>query len=487
MLDLFRKKGNEEGVIKAPSYDPYNRYQNTGSGVFGFRKDKHVVVPGVTYYEQKPLELIKDYVENETGLPCTLSQELINDMYSMYVNTQVKKRPESSSNTVRHMVLDKIYDSLTKIVTVNSPLYTQILTREFALVLQKVDEQVKNEQEKNGEPNPNGLESSSENKEDSQNQEGEGDGEGKSNSNSSGSNPDQGGSQAGKGDSSGSRSSIENIVKKALDKAEDKIEEAKEKADEKIKELENQLGKEAMKDLMNNDPEFLEKVDELKDRLRAVSINKDSIKKVLVKILNESLNYFSAKYKRVEESLFDCEECEDLFGLEFLHPIFKNAEIMSVGNESRVYKGKIDLYLDCSGSMSSSQNFEGKYIPMSDLAKGIAMILYRMGMIDNLYFFDCSLYKIDNVNEITILSFSKSGGTDFDNVVNMINANGNNAVVITDGQDRCTKYTKKAFWIGVGGTKFENDYGDSLFSDYRNNSQCVTYNSNTSNFDYCKK
>ena len=236
---------------------------------------------------------------------------------------------------------------------------------------------------------------------------------------------------------------------------------------------------------MGSDPEFLEKIDELKDSLSRISIDKSSIKKVLEKILNESMNYFSTKFKRVEESLFDCEECEDLFGLEFLHPVFKNSEIMSVGNESRVYKGKMDLYLDCSGSMSYEENFEGTQIRMIDLAKGIAMVLHRMGMIENLYFFDNHLYKINNVNELTILSFSKSGGTNFNKVIDMINENGNNSVIITDGEDSCRKYSKQAFWIGIGGTKFTNDYSDSVFPMYRSNRQAVAYNPVTSKFDYC--
>ena len=88
-----------------------------------------------------------------------------------------------------------------------------------------------------------------------------------------------------------------------------------------------------------------------------------------------------------EESIFESEDFDNLFGLEFLNPIFRNAEIMNIGNESRVYTGKIDLYLDCSGSMSDTENFEGQNIRMSDLVKGIAMVLFRMGMIDKLYFF----------------------------------------------------------------------------------------------------
>ena len=477
-MSLFsRKDGQKDGGFTAPTFDPYERYKNTGSGIFGFRKDNHVVLPGVTMHEEFKLKKVKDYVQKETGKPCTLSQELINDVYSIYVNNDIKRRPANEDNTIRHKVLDKVYDSLTKIVTVDSPLFTQILTRELAMALQIVDDEVKEKQQEqkgegdgDGDGESQGLETPT---------GGDGEGEGEDNDGDSG-------KGASKDSGSSNRKSIEDIVDKALDNAKDNIDKAKAKADEKIKDLEDQLGKEAMKDLMNADPEFLEKMDELKHKLKAVSINKDSIKKVMEKILNESQNYFSTKFKRVEESLFDCEECEDLFGLEFLHPVFKNAEIMSVGNETRIYKGKMDLYLDCSGSMDSQENFEGTNIRMIDLAKGIAMVLFRMGMIENLYFFDGGLYEIKNVNEITILSFSKSGGTNFNNVVNKIKENGNNSVIITDGFDGCQEYSKQAFWIGIGGTTFDS-YGDSAFNTYRSNRQCVAYDSSSSKFNYCNQ
>ena len=480
-MSLFsRKSGSKGGAIKAPSYDPYGRFKNTGNGIFGFRKDKHVVMPGVTKYEENRLKGVLDYVEKETGKPSTLSQELINDVYSIYVNENVKRRPENDNNTIRHQVLDKVYDSLTKIVTVDSPLYTNILTRELALALQKVDDEIKEEQRKQNnegdgdEGEEGGLESVMPGDGD---EDGDGDGEPEKGEDGE---PDKG---ASKESGSSNRQSLQDIIDKALDNAEDNIEKAKSNADDRIKDLENQLGKEAMKDLMSNDPEFLEQIDELKDRLKSVSISKESIKIVLEKILNESMNYFSAKFKTIEESIFDCEECEDLFNLHLLHPVFRHTELMNVGNESRIYKGKLDLYLDCSGSMSSNATFEGESLRMIDLAKGIAMILYRMGMIENLYFFDGSLYEINNVNEISILSFSKSGGTNFNKVVQKIRENGNNSVIVTDGYDSCTEYSAGAFWIGIGGTQFSNT-GDQ-FVTYRKNRQCVSYNPDTSKFDYC--
>ena len=494
-MSLFsRKSGSISRGVKAPTYDPYGRFKNTGNGLFGFRADKHVIMPGVTPYEEFRLEKVKDYVSEQTGQECTLSQELINDVYSIYVNGDVKRRPESKSNSIRHKVLDKVYDSFTKVVTVDSPLFTQILTRELALVLQKVDNEMRDEQSKQGVGNdgsPQGLEASTgdgndDEQDNSSNCQGEGQGEDEGEGNGQGQGQGQGeGDEKGESSSNGlnpgsstgeERDIVSEIADKALKSAEKEIELAKNLADKKIKDLEDQLGKEAMKDLQGNDPDFLDKIDRLKENLSRVSINKESIKKVMEKILNESMNYFSSKFKTVEESLFDCEECEDLFGLEYLHPIFNNAEIMSVGNETRVYKGKIDLYLDCSGSMDSHRDFEDANLRMIDLVKGIAMVLFRMGMIENLYFFDNSIYEIKDINEISILSFNQSGGTNFNKVIDKIKSNGNNSVIITDGYDRCEEYTKQAFWVGVGGTKFTRDGGS--FPMYRENKQCVAYNEN---------
>ncbi len=475
MLELKRKNGSGSGVVKAPSFDPYNRYSNRGDGMFGFRKDRHVVIPGVTYFEEARLKKVKDYIEEETKKPCTLSQELINDVYSIFVNKDIKRRPEDNFNKTRHNILDRVYDSLTKTVTVDSPLFTQMMTRELALALQKVDDEIREEQNKqepgSGDGDGAGLETGM----------GDTNGDGDGNDSGEGMDGSDGdGNQAGKGPSDATR----DIVDNALDNAKKSIEKAKNNASKKIKDLEDKLGKKELADLSDNEPDFLDKIERLKSQLNAVSIDKNSIKKTLEKILNESQNYFSPKFKRLEESLLDCEECEDLFGLEFLHPVFGKAGILSVGNEHRIYKGKMDLYLDCSASMNSSDYYEGKRISRMNLVKGIAMVMFRMGLIENLYFFENNIYQVKNINELTILSFSKSGGTDFDKVVQQIKTNGNNAVVITDGEDGCRYYDKKVFWVGVGGTQFgRND----KFTDYRANKQCVTYNSNRGDFDYCIK
>lgn len=488
-MSLFnRREGSNTGWgFKAPSYDPYGQYRNSTPGIFGFRKDKHVVMPGVTAYESMRLNRIKQYVEEKTNQPCTLSQELINDVYSIYVNGEVKRRPNDGSNSIRHKVLDRVYDYLTKVVTVDSPLFTNILTRELALVLQKIDDEVRKKQGQQGKPG-DGLESGQDKQ--GQEQEGEGDGQEGKDGSDGGGQSDAESNGAGKGNSSSSvrrDDDLEKMIDKVFDNNAKEIEDAKNEADKKIKELESQLSKDDLKTLSNGNPEFLDEVDKLREIIKDLNFNKNSIRSVLNKILNESQNYFSTKHTVVEEDIFECEECEDLFGLEFLNPIFKNAEILNMGNNSRVYKGKFDLYVDCSGSMSDKETFENKKIRMMNLAKGIASTLNKMGLIENLYFFESQLYKVDNVNDITILGFSKSGGTNFNLVMEKIQEEGNNSVILTDGFDGCNIYDKKAFWIGVGGTEFEGYGSDesNAFNMFRKNRQCVSYNPHTSKFDYC--
>lgn len=495
-MSLFnRRDGSNTGWgLKAPSYDPYGQYRNSMPGVFGFRKDKHVVMPGVTSYESMRLNRIKKYVEEKTAEPCTLSQELINDVYSIYVNGEVKRRPNDGSNAIRHKVLDKVYDYLTKVVTVDSPLFTNILTRELALVLQKIDNEVRDEQEKQGKPD-DGLESDLGGEPSGEGEPGEGKPDGKGKGEGQGQGDDDGSpsesTSKSEGASKGNTSesvrrdhALEKIIDKALDDHKDDFEKAKDEADKKIKELESQLSSNDLKELSGGDPEFLDEVDKLRHIIKDLNFNKNSIRSVLDKILNESQNYFSTKHTIVEENIFECEECEDLFGLEFLNPIFKNAEILNMGNNSKVYKGKFDLYIDCSGSMTSEETFENQNIMMINLAKGIASTLNKMGLIENLYFFDTQLYRIDNVNDLTILGFSKSGGTDFNKVMNNIQEQGNNSVILTDGYDACRIYDKKAFWIGVGGTEFEGYGNQNAFNQFRANKQCVAYNPHSSKFEY---
>lgn len=484
-MSLFSKKGGS-GKFVSPTFDPYNQWKGNNTGFLGIKKDKHVILPGVTSNEEFRLSKIRKYVAEKTEEDCTLPQHMINDVYSMYVNEDIKRKAVDKTNVVKQKVIDKVYNSLTKVVTQNSPLFTQVLTRELALYMQKIEKQIKEEEEKNGGKSSGSPFDGPEGDEDGQGKgQGQGDGDGE----------EKDGDSEGKGKAptkdskSGEHGDLEKKMDDLLNKKsnEQELEKAMKNAEETMKDLEDKLGKEALADLAENDADFLDNINNIKGALKNVSINKESIKQVLVKILNKSQNYFSQNFHTVEEGLFEAEDFDDLFGLEFLHPIFRASELDSAGNATRIYTGKIDLYLDCSGSMGSYENFGGTNIRMIDLVKGIAMVLFRMGMIDKLYFFDGSIYEIETINEFTILGFNKSGGTNFDNVITQCQKNGRNSVIITDGEDSCSKYTKNAFFVGVGGTKFGGYRGEGSFKDFKKARQCVTYDSDKNKFDYVKQ
>lgn len=443
----FLKRQNKAGGYKAPKL--FNPYEDDDNLVKKVRKE--VILPGVTFFEERRLEKIHDYIKEVTQKESTVPQHMLNDIYSMYVNETIQKAPRNKYNAVKHKVIDSAYNSLTKFIAKDSVLFSSIVAKELGLYFQQIEDMIQEEQQ-----NQNG---------------GQGPGEG------------EGGLDSEMDEDTAEGQAMSNKLDKILQQSQKKLEQALKKAEGDMKEIEGAFGKEASKELSDGNINFLDDYKRLKSLIKQVSFNKESIKTVLMKILNKSQNYFSKNAITVEESLFEAEEIEELFGLEYLHPIFRQTGLMDIGNEGKIYTGKIDLYLDCSGSMSSSAQFEGKSIDMLTLVKGIAMVLYRMNMIDKLYFFDTAIYEIPVVNEMTILSFSRSGGTDFDMVAQKCIENKRNSVIITDGEDRCSIYTKNAFFIGIGGTQFK--YNDA-FKTYRAMGQAVTYNSKTSNFDYCR-
>ena len=504
MIGTSRKVNG--GSWNAPSNDLYGRYGKSAKKESLFASveiDKQLILPGVTQRERETLKSIKQYVTESTGYDCTLPDHIIEDVYSLYVNEDFKRRETTGRNAVKQSIIDKVYNSLTKTVTKGSPLFSKMVTRELAVYMQKVQDELDKEKRKDKQSNGN-----NENDDDS---EGQGKGfdqdvspeEKPEDGNSEGKlNPEDGeddnsdkvkgkpvpGKQAGEGTNVDGQGDLDQSkldkINKSIDKYDNLLDKVMKTASDKMKDLEDKIGKEALKDLSESEPGFMDNIDGIKSALNKISINKASIKEVLVKILNKSENHFSKNFHSIEESLFDCEDCEDLYGLEFLNPIFKQAEMMNIVNQTRVYTGKIDLYIDCSSSMRSSRRFEGSSIRMSDLVKGIAMILYQMGMIEKLYFFDSGIYEIKKINEFSILSFDKTGGTNFNNVIDKCKISGRNSVIITDGQASAEDYVKNAFWVGIGGANFDGDYG--AWKKYRDGRQCVAYQEDSSGgFKYC--
>lgn len=139
----------------------------------------------------------------------------------------------------------------------------------------------------------------------------------------------------------------------------------------------------------------------------------------------------------------------------------------------------IDIYVDISNSMHKNYRI---------LSQGIAYILWKQRVIDNIYYFDTDIYDKVNYNSIKTSTkyFSKAigvkygdgGGTDYTPIFNNINSkNKKPSIIITDGYADVIPYSKYiTFLMLSNGTKQDFNY-------YKNK-QVLHYSSTNQNISY---
>ena len=364
-------------------------------------------------------------------------QHYIHDLQSMYTNSSSELSFQKNMNAgkkTKFKILQSVYDSLYKGFTENNPVYSNIMTMEIAKYLQwNVFSKLTKEQQKEMEnsQDENGGEPSQE-----------------------------------------TQDKLEQLIKQS----QSKLEKAMEDANETIKDMKDlgfggQEAGDGTSDQNNLD------INQIKDILNKVkSGSNDRLKKLFKVLLDNSKNYFTSKKKYYDESIFDAEELDEMEGLEYLNPSFKNAHLMDIVAKTSKSVGKVNLYIDCSGSMGSSL-LE---------AKVIALKLLNMNYVHEVYFFNQFVYK-PKQDFNSILKFNRGGGTSFNAVVESINENNKNAVVLTDGCCRTQLYTEKAFWIGIDGASFSNTFSVNDASvKYLNSRQCIKFE-NSGKYTYDKK
>ena len=220
-------------------------------------------------------------------------------------------------------------------------------------------------------------------------------------------------------------------------------------------------------------PDFLKQITA---RLENINLSMGSLKEKIKKILDKSVSYFSANETTEYEDLFNSDNVAGLEDYELLHPKLRKifAEDLQVKNTKKV--GKIDLYIDISGSMSSGcgvSNERGNYISKLDFCKAFAAKLKGMDMLNDLYLFNNRVKK-GKTDIISICMIGEDGGTTIDNAVKSIEKNGVNALVITDAEDDCNIYSSKAFFIGVEGSRF-NMFHDTVIKEYSDKNQVIVF------------
>jgi hypothetical protein len=268
------------------------------------------------------------------------------------------------------------------------------------------------------------------------------------------------------------------------------LEDAMQKAQDLCKEMDKNVDEDIQDEMFENankggedgtagklSPDYMRQI---AARLESISFSMGSLKEKIKKLLDKSVSYFSAKKETTYDDLFNSENIAGLEDYELLHPKLRKifAEDLQVKDSKSV--GKIDLYIDVSGSMSSScgvTNKDGNRISKIDFCKAFAAKLKGMDMLNDVYAFDNRVKKRKN-DLISISMMDCGGGTTIDNAIHSIEKNGVNALVITDAEDHCTIYSDKAFFIGVQGARFAHFHNETIHN-YSTKGQVVVFDGNS--------
>ena len=282
-------------------------------------------------------------------------------------------------------------------------------------------------------------------------------------------------------------------VSKSLDnlfenkQAKEMLENALEKAEQACKSLDETLNSEQQEQMFNActvsgeaSKLSLDYLSQVEDRLKSVSMSTGSLKEKIKKLLDRSNSYFAGRQIPVYEDIFNSDNIAGLDDFVSLHPALRKLMVEDVLIKDTKYIGKVDVYMDVSGSMSDSCGIKddfGKHISKEDFAKSFVFKLKELDVLNNLFPFDTSVRKC-KTDPISIAMLNSTGGTSIDKAVESIEKNGVNAIVITDAEDRCHLYSEKAFFIGVNGAKF-NHFTEQVLKEYVSKEQMIIFDGKT--------
>jgi len=281
-------------------------------------------------------------------------------------------------------------------------------------------------------------------------------------------------------------------VDKAMDQMMDSkqgksmLEDAIQKAQDLCKEMDNTMGEDIQEQMFKaaNEPGQSNQAAKLSpDYLRTIAahlenvqLSMGSLKEKIKKLLDKSVSYFSTKKETTYEDLFNSDNMAGLEDYELLHPKLRKMFIEDLQVKDTKSVGKIDIYIDRSGSMSSYcgvTNSKGDGISKMDFCKSFAAKLKSMDLLNDVYTFDNRVKKCKN-DIISIAMLDCNGGTTIDAAVRNIEKEGRNALIITDAEDRCGIYSDKAFFIGIKGARF-NYFDENTIKEYSQKGQVVVF------------
>jgi len=277
--------------------------------------------------------------------------------------------------------------------------------------------------------------------------------------------------------SAASKKAMEEAIKEATEMCKSMDESLSDDIQEKMFENANKGGSDGTAGTLT--PDYIRIVS---SKLEEIKLSMGCLKEKLKKLLDKSVSYFSAKKETVYEDLFNSDNMAGLDEFELLHPKLRKifAEDLQVKDTRSV--GKIDVYIDVSGSMSSTcgvRDVKGNDVSRIDFAKSMVAKLAQLDMLNDVYVFDTRVRKYKK-DPVSIAMLDCNGGTTINNAIRNIEKNGVNAIIITDAEDGCDTYCDKAFFIGLNGARF-NHFNDDVISEYSRKDQVVIFNGSTIN------
>ena len=436
-----------------------------------------------------------------TKLPREIFADIYNQYYSNIKNLKYEDRNNSNKNRFR--MVDKANDPVTKIITSGSNIKSLVFTKSMieyllTMLVKMEDEDPEEFQKFMNNLKGNGQGEQKEQGNNNQPSEGEGESEEEGNPDEPSSSKDAG-QKSGKGDTGKGDYSeqLEKILKRFTEESDNKTQQFFDKQMDRAKEtvdaLEKGLSEEDIKkmwsDLTKGNLTDVDKVTtrlnpesakNLRDELAKIRMNMSGLKSTIKNLLDKSIAFFSAKEKVTFDQFLDNPMIDEIQEYMYLHPKLRKVCVDDLLVKEIERKGKIDVYVDVSGSMGASAEIKGlsrdERISRLTFAKSLVLKLKEMDMLNDVYSFQNRVSKEGNtVSDIVFID--GNGGTCLNNVVKKIEENGTNALIITDAEDRCQMYSDKAFFIGVAGSDFRS-FEDNVVAEYSRRNQIVIFDGN---------
>lgn len=441
------------------------------------------------------------------NFPKEIGRDVFNQYYSDIKKLSFEDRSDHTKN--RYRMIDKANDPVTKVITRDSSIKSMIYSRNmvqyyismltiikaedpqgYEKLMNDLKKEGANQQPQNGngcsKPSGDKQSGSQPQKSDDQSQQ---DGDTQSDSQSDAPSNSQSGSNKGdsKQKNNDSKSALDKIMEKFLDKPDRNSQSMYEQAMQQAKDTSEKIDKIMSKDdldevwdkLSYNSVSALEKIDdkyltEIEQKLTSIDMNGDKLKPYLKKILDRSFSYFNGKEQHIYDEFLNSPDISEIIDFELLHPKLRKFSLEDIQVKTTKKIGKINVYVDVSGSMGSSASIPGVSMTRLTFAKAVLLRLKKMDVIDEVFTFNNNVKK--RKTDVTdILTLDGSGGTSIDTVINHVCKLDKNAIIITDADDSVYQYSDKVFFIGVAGANFRQIRPEPR-EQYVSNKQLIQFN-----------